>query len=131
MTSAGPPDRYFRESKTLHRSTQELSIQVAALDAALNSEEEERVNQILAAQQKLRITGAIALAVTSVFVRGGALGAIAIAVAILGAYLFMVLRMGSAAVQSEYATRRDMIPLALADAVVVTAFATLAAAGGE
>jgi diguanylate cyclase (GGDEF)-like protein len=131
MSSSLPPERFSRESKSLHRSTQELSMQVAELDAALNREEFSRFNQILAAQQKVRMTGAIAMAVTSVFVREGSLGVIAIAAALVGAYLFVVLRMGSASVQSLYSSRRDMIPLAIADAVVVTAFAALAAAGGE
>jgi diguanylate cyclase (GGDEF)-like protein len=130
MTSV-PPDRFFRESKTLHRSTQELSLQIAELDAALSREEASRFNHALGGQQKVRIAGAIALAVISVFVREGALGAIAAAVAIVGAYLFMVVRMGGVSVHAMYASRRDMIPLAIADAVVVTAFATLAAAGGE
>jgi len=131
MTSSVPPERFFRESKTLHRSTQELSLQMADLDAALSREEASRFNQALAGQQKVRIVGAIALAVVSVFVRDGALGAIAAAVAIAGAYLFMVVRMGGVSVHSMYASRRDMIPLAIADAVVATAFAALAALGGE
>jgi diguanylate cyclase (GGDEF)-like protein len=131
MSSSVPPDRFFRESKTLHRSTQELSLQMAELDAALSREEASRFNQALAGQQKVRIAGAIALAVISVFVRGGALSAIAAAVTIGGAYLFMVVRMSGVSVHAMYASRRDMIPLAIADAVVVTAFAALAAAGGE
>ena len=131
MTSSVPTDKFFRESKTLHRSTQELSLQMAELDAALSREEKARFTQTLGAQQKVRITGAIALAVISVFVREGALGTIAMAVAIAGAYLFLVVRMGAASVHSAYASRRDMIPLAIADAVVVTAFAAIAAAGGE
>jgi diguanylate cyclase (GGDEF)-like protein len=131
MSSPVPPEGFFRESKTLHRSTQELSLQVAELDAAMNREEFARFNYVLGAQEKVRITSAIALAVISVFVREGALGTIAISVAIVGAYLFTVLRMGSASVHSMYASRRDMIPLAIADAVVVTAFAALAALGGE
>src|ERR1043165_2467248 len=118
MASSGPPDRFFRESKTLHRSTQELSLQIAELDAAMNREETARFNQTLGDQQKVRPVGAIALAVTSMFVREGHLGAIAIGVAIVGAYLFVVLRMGSARVHSKYVSRRDMIPLAVADAAV-------------
>jgi diguanylate cyclase (GGDEF)-like protein len=121
----------FRESKTLHRSTQELSLQMAELDAALTREETARFNQTLGAQQKVRITGAIALAVISVFVREGSLSTIALGVAIVGAYLFTVLRMGTTSVHSIYASRRDMIPLAVADAVVVTAFSAVAAGGGE
>jgi diguanylate cyclase (GGDEF)-like protein len=121
----------FRESKTLHRSTQELSLQMAELDAALTREETARFNQTLGAQQKVRIAGAIGLAVISVFVREGSLSTIAMAATIVGVYLFTVVRMGSATVHSIYATRRDMIPLAGADAVVLTAFAALAAAGGE
>jgi diguanylate cyclase (GGDEF)-like protein len=132
MSSSVPPDRhsYYRESKTLHRSTQELTLQMAELDAALTREESARFKQTLGGQQKVRVAGAIAMAVTSVFMREGALTTIAVAVGIAGAYLFVVLRMSSANVQSRYASRRDMIPLALADAVVVTAFAALAAGGG-
>lgn len=131
MSSSVPPDRFFRESKTLHRSTQELSLQVAELDAALTREETARFNQTLAAQQKVRIAGSIALAVICVFVREGSLTTIAIGVAIVGVYLFTVLRMGTTSVHSVYASRRDMIPLAIADAAVVTAFSAVAAAGGE
>ena len=130
MSSSVPPG-FFRESKTLHRSTQELTLQMAELDAALTREETARFNQTLGAQQKVRITGAIALAVICVFVREGSLGTIAVGAAVVGAYLFTVLRMGSSTVQSRYASRRDMIPLAIADAIVVTAFAAIAAAGGE
>ena len=129
--AAPVPPNYFRESKTLHRSTQELSLQMAELDAALNREEIARFKQILGGQQKVRIAAAIVLAVTSIFVREGALSTIAIAVAIAGAYLFFVMRMGDDSVQSVYAERQDMIPLAIADAIVVTAFGALAAAGGE
>src|SRR4051812_34039174 len=100
MSSSVPPGRFFRESKTLHRTTQELSMVTAELEAALSREESGRFSHILAAQQKLRITGAIALAVTSVFVREGSLGAIAITAAIVGVYLFIVLRMSGRAVQS-------------------------------
>jgi diguanylate cyclase (GGDEF)-like protein len=131
MSTPTPPDKFFRSSKTLHRSTQELTLQMADLEAAINREESGRFQQTLSAQQRIRIGGAIALAVTAVFIRAGSLGAIATAVAILGAYLFVVLRMGSAAVQRLYASRRDMIPLAIADAAIVTAFAALAASGGE
>jgi diguanylate cyclase (GGDEF)-like protein len=131
MSTSVPPDRFFRESKTLHRSTQELSMQVAELDAALNREESARFTQILAGQQKIRVTASIALAVTSIFMREGSLAVIAAAVAATGLYLFVVLRMSSVAVQSVYASRRDMIPLAIADAAVVTAFAALGAGGGE
>jgi diguanylate cyclase (GGDEF)-like protein len=131
MPAPVPPDKFFRSSKSLHRSTQELSLQMAELDAVLTREEAARFHQTLGAQQKVRVAGAIALAVTAVFVRQGELGTIAIAVAMLGAYLFMVLRMGSARVQSLYASRRDIIPLAIADAAIVTAFAALAASGGE
>jgi diguanylate cyclase (GGDEF)-like protein len=131
MTSSVPPDRFFRSSKTLHRSTQELSLQMAELDAALSREESARFHQTLGAQQRVRIASSIALAAIAVFVRGGALTAIAFAVPVVGAYLFVVLRMGSASVQSIYASRHDIIPLAIADAAVVTAFAALAAYGGE
>ena len=124
-------DRFFRSSKTLHRSTQELTLQMAELDAALTREEAARFHQALGAQQKVRIAGAIALAVVAVFVRAGSLGAIAFSAAAVGVYLFLVLRMGSASVRSVYATRRDVIPLAVADAAFVTAFAAMAAAGGE
>src|SRR4029079_8698562 len=118
MSSPVPPEGFFRESKTLHRSTQELSLQVAELDAAMSREEFARFNYTLGAQQKVRIAAAIALAVISVFVREGELSTIAISVAVVGAYLFTVLRMGNASIQSMDAPRRDMIPLAIADAVV-------------
>jgi diguanylate cyclase (GGDEF)-like protein len=131
MPTPVSPDRIFRQSKTLHRSTQELTLQMAELDMALNREESARFQQAMAAQQKVRIVAAIALAIAAVFIREGLLTVIAFAVAIAGGYLFMVLRMGSAKVQSAYVRRRDMIPLAIADAALVTAFAALAAGGGE
>jgi diguanylate cyclase (GGDEF)-like protein len=126
-----PPDRLFRQSKTLHRSTQELSMQVAELDAAMNREEGARFRQTLAAQQKVRIIGAIALAITAMFVRAGSLVAIAFAVALAGVYVFLALRMSSVAVDSTSSSRRDILPLAAADAVFVVALAALAASGGE
>jgi diguanylate cyclase (GGDEF)-like protein len=131
MASLLPPDRFFRSSKTLHRSTQELSLQMAELDAALTREESARFQQTLAAQQKVRIAGAIALAITTVFVRGGSLTTIAIAVALTGAYAFLALRMSAVALKSSSSSRRDVIPLAIADAVVVTALSALAAASGD
>jgi diguanylate cyclase (GGDEF)-like protein len=124
-------EKFFRSSKTIHRSTQELSLQMAELEAAMTREENARFQQALAAQQKVRISGAIALAVTAVFVRGGSLTVLAFGAAFVGIYLFVVLRMSTAKVRSTYASRRDMIPLAIADAALVTAFAALAAVGGE
>jgi diguanylate cyclase (GGDEF)-like protein len=131
MSSPVPPGRFYRESKSLHRSTQELSLQMAELDATMTREESARFGQSLGAQEKVRIGGVLALAVISAMVREGSLTAIAIGVALAGAYLFTVLRMGSAGVRSKYVSRGDMIPLAIADAVVTTAFAALAAGGGE
>lgn len=104
---------------------------MAEIDAALTREETARFHYALSGQQKIRIAGAIALAVVSVFVRGGELGVIAFATAFAGAYLFMVLRMSNVRIQRMYAARRDMIPLAIADAAVATAFAALGAGGGE
>jgi diguanylate cyclase (GGDEF)-like protein len=131
MASLLPPDSFFRQSKTLHRSTQELSLQVAELDAAMNREEAARFRQTLGSQQKVRITGAIALAITAMFVRAGSLGAIAAAVALAGIYMFLTLRMSSVALGSSPTARGEMIPLAIADAAFVTAMAALGAAGGE
>ena len=126
-----PPDSFFRHSKTLHRSTQELSMQVAELDAAMNREEAARFRQTLGAQQKVRITGAIALAITAMFVRAGSLGAIAAAVALAGVYMFLTVRMSSVPLGTSPTSRGEMIPLAVADAAFVTAMAALGAAGGE
>jgi diguanylate cyclase (GGDEF)-like protein len=131
MASSLPPDSFFRQSKTLHRSTQELSLQVAELDAAMNREEAARFRHTLAAQQKVRITGAIALAITAMFVRSGSLGAIAIAVALAGIYMFITLRMSSVPLGTSPTSRGEMVPLAIADAAFVTAMATLGAAAGE
>jgi diguanylate cyclase (GGDEF)-like protein len=129
MPSTVPPERFFRTSKTLHRSTQELSLQVAELDAALTRDESARFQQSLAGQQRVRIAGAVALAVATVFVRSGSLQAIAYAVAIAGLYVVMALRMSHVAARST-SSRRDVIPLAIADAVAVTLLAAIAAWGG-
>ena len=106
-------------------------MQVAELDAAMNREEAARFRHTLAAQQKVRITGAIALAITAMFVRAGSLGAIAAAVALAGVYMFLTVRMSSVALGSSPTSRGEMIPLAVADAAFVTAMAALGAAGGE
>lgn len=130
MPSTVPPERFFRHSKTLHRSTQELSLQVAELDAALTRDESARFQQSLAGQQRVRIGGAIAMAVLAVFVRGGSLQTLAFAVAVSGLYVMMVLRMSHLATRSS-SSRRDAIPLAVADAIAVTLLAAIAAWGGS
>jgi diguanylate cyclase (GGDEF)-like protein len=131
MPSLVPPDRFFRSSKTLHRSTQELSMQVAELEAAMTRDEAARFQQALLAQQKVRVGGVVALAMLAVFIRSGGLTSIAFAVAIAGAYAFMTLRISSVALKSTSASRRDVIPLAIADALTVTALCGLAASAGE
>ena len=131
MPPIDPTEHFFRTSKTLHRSTQELSIQVAELDAALVRDESVRFQQALLAQQKVRVAGVLALAVAAVFLRSGSLSTIGIAAVVAGAYVFLTLRMSASALRSSSASRRDVIPLAIADAVAVTAFGALAAGGGE
>ena len=126
-----PPDQFFRSSKTLHRSTQELSLQMAELESALGRDESARFQQALLAQQKVRIGGILGLAVLTIFVRDGALGAIAFAAAITGSYIFVLLRVSSAALGSPLSSRGDVIPLAIADAAAVTALCAFAAAGSE
>lgn len=130
MPATVQPDRFFRTSKTLHRSTQELSIQAAELDAALTRDECLRFRQALAIQQRVRISAAIALAVTAVFVRSGSMIAIAFAVAVTGLYVVMAMRMSAVAARSETSSRGDIIPLAVADALAVTALCAIAASGG-
>jgi diguanylate cyclase (GGDEF)-like protein len=130
MANPTPPEAFSRSSKTLHRSTQELTLQMAEMDAALTREESARFQHVLAGQQKVRIAGALGLGVVSVFVRGGSLSALAITVAVTGVYLFLTLRMSSAALRSS-SSRRDVIPLAIADAAFVTALSALGAMGGE
>jgi diguanylate cyclase (GGDEF)-like protein len=56
---------------------------------------------------------------------------IAAAAAIAGAYIFMTLRMSAAAHKSASSSRRDVTPLAIADAAAVTTLCALAANGGE
>jgi len=130
MADSFQTDPFLRSSKTLHRSTQELTLQMAELDAALTREESSRFQQVLAGQEKVRVVGAIGLAIVSVFVRGGSLSALAITVAVTGVYLFMTLRMSTAALK-QGSSRRDVIPLAIADAALVTALSAVAAMGGE
>ncbi|MEO5567838.1 MAG: GGDEF domain-containing protein, partial [Gemmatimonadaceae bacterium] len=130
MPSLVPPERFFRTSKTLHRSTQELSLQVAELDAALTRDESARFRQVLAGQKSARISAAIALAVAALFVRSGLLVPIAFAVAVTGFYVVIVLRMSTAAAKVD-SSRRDILPLAAADAIVVTALCAIGASGGS
>src|SRR5436190_12657301 len=113
MPSLVPPERFFRESKTLHRSTQELSLQAAELDAALTRDEAARFQQSIRGQAQVRVSGAVALAIASVFVSGGSPLRIAFAAVVTGFYLVMVLRM-SAIARKQQSSRRDVIPLAIA-----------------
>jgi diguanylate cyclase (GGDEF)-like protein len=106
-------------------------MQMVELDAAMTKDEAARFQQALLGQQKVRIGGIIVLAVLAMFVRSDSLTTIAIAAAIAGSYIFMVLRMSAIALKSTSASRGDVIPLAIADAVAVTAICAFAAAGGE
>ncbi|HET9423891.1 MAG TPA: GGDEF domain-containing protein [Gemmatimonadaceae bacterium] len=130
MPSPVPPERFFRSSKTLHRSTQELSLQAMELDAALIRDESARFRQALASQQRIRISAAIALAVAAVFVRSGQMIPIGLAVAITGAYVMLVIRMSAVAAKTQFASRGDILPLAVADALAGTALCAIAASGG-
>jgi diguanylate cyclase (GGDEF)-like protein len=130
MTSV-PPHRQIRHSKTLHRSTQELSLQMAELDAAMTREEAARLQQTLGAQLRVRIAGAIALAITCVFVREGSLVAMSIAVAFTGLYVFVVMRLSNVASRPTTTAQRGVVPLAVVDAVFVVAMSAVAAAAGE
>jgi diguanylate cyclase (GGDEF)-like protein len=130
MPSRVPAERLFRSSKTLHRSTQELSIQAAELDAALMRDDAARFQQAIAGQQRVRIGGMIALAVGATLIRGGHLVAIALSVLVAGAYILAVLRVGTTARAEGAASQGGSLTLAAADAVAVTALCAIAAAGG-
>src|SRR3954462_10341139 len=91
MPSGVPVERLFRSSTTLHRSTQELSVQAAELDAALSRDGTARFQQALSGQQRARIGGMIALAVATTLMRGGNLIVIAIAAVVSGLYLTLSL----------------------------------------
>jgi len=130
MQSSVTPERLFRLSTTLHRSTKELSIQTAELDAALERDGSARFREALAGQQRVRIGAIVALAVAATVVRAGNLVAIAIAVVVSGLYLVTLLRAASVAAKPLAPFRSITTFLSLADAVGATALCALAAAGG-
>src|SRR5947199_9100670 len=131
MPSGVPVERLFRSSTTLHRSTQELSIQAAELDAALSRDGSARFQQTVSAQQRVRIGGMIALAVATTLMRGGNLMVIAIAAVISGFYLTTILRASTVAHQANRSSRGVGLFLASADAIAATLLCAVAAAGGN
>jgi diguanylate cyclase (GGDEF)-like protein len=130
MPSSVSVKRLFRSSTTLHRSTQELSIQAAELDTALARDGSARFQQALAGQQRVRIGGIIALAVATTLIRGGNLVAIAVAAVVSGLYLTTVLRATTVAGHPDAPFPGITAFLAVADAVAATALCALAAAAG-
>lgn len=130
MPSRVSVNRLFRSSTTLHRSTQELSIQAAELDAALVRDGSARLQQALAGQQTVRIGGMVAIAVATTLIRGGNLAAIAVAAVVSGLYLTTILRASTVAGHPGASFRGVTAFLAVADAVAVTAMCALAAEGG-
>ncbi len=130
MPSRVSVNRLFRSSTTLHRSTQELSIQAAELDSALARDGAARLQQAIAGQQPVRIGGLIALAVATTLIRDGNLAVIALAAVISGLYLTTILRASTVAGHPEASFRGITAFLAVADAVAVTMLCALAAAGG-
>jgi diguanylate cyclase (GGDEF)-like protein len=130
MPSRVSVNRLFRSSTTLHRSTQELSIQAAELDAALARDGSARLRQAIAGQQPVRIGGLIALAVATTLIRNGNLAVIAIAAVISWLYLTTILRASTVAERPDATFRGTTGLLAVADAFAVTALCALAAAGG-
>jgi diguanylate cyclase (GGDEF)-like protein len=131
MPSGVPVERLFRSSTTLHRSTQELSVQAAELDAALARDSIARFQQALAGQQRVRIGGMIALAVATTLMRGGNLIVIAIAAVVSGLYLTTILRASTVAHQPNRSFRGIAMFLAAADAIAATFLTAVAAAGGS
>ncbi|HEY6220718.1 MAG TPA: GGDEF domain-containing protein [Gemmatimonadaceae bacterium] len=131
MTSKVPVERLFRASTTLHRSTQELSLQAAELDAALTRDGVARFRQALAGQQTVRIAGAIGLGVAAALTRGGNLAVIAIAAATCGIYLAVVMRASASATGKESRFNRVAAVISLADAVATSVLCALAASGGN
>lgn len=130
MPSSVNVERLFRSSTTLHRSTQELSIQAAELDSALARDGTARFQQALAGQQRVRIGSVIALGVATTLIRGGNLVAIAIAAVVSGLYLAIVLRVTTVVNQPEGSSRGVVPLLAVADAIAATLLCALAAAAG-
>src|SRR3954471_17672890 len=117
MPSSVNVERLFRSSTTLHRSTQELSIQAAELDSALARDGAARLQQAVAAQQRVRIGSIIALAVAVTLIREGNLVAIALVALVSGLYLATVLRANTVAAESSASFRGISAFLAVADAV--------------
>ena len=130
MPSSVPVERLFRASTTLQRSTQELSIQTAELDAALARDGTARFLQAVSGQQGVRIGGMIALAVATTLLRGGNLIVIAIAAVVSGLYLTTVLRATTVAAHPDVSFRGVASFLSAADAVAATALCAVAAEGG-
>jgi diguanylate cyclase (GGDEF)-like protein len=130
MPSRVSVNRLFRPSTTLQRSTQELSIQTAELDAALVRDGSARLQQAIAEQQPVRIGGIVALAVATTLIRDGNLAAIAVAAVVSGLYLTTILRASTVAGHPDPSFRGVTAFLAVADAFAVTALSALAAAGG-
>ena len=130
MPSSVPVERLFRASTTLQRSTQELSIQTAELDAALARDGTARFLQAVSGQQGVRIGGMVALAVATTLLRGGNLIVIAIAAVVSGLYLTTVLRATTVAAHPDVSFRGVASFLSAADAVAATALCAVAAEGG-
>src|ERR1043166_3480753 len=131
MPSKVPVERLFRASTTLHRSTQELSIQAAELEAALVRDGTARFRQALVDQQPVRIAGAIALAVAATLLRAAnpvIVGAVSV---IAGLYIGLILRAATLSGRPEASFTGISSFVAVLDATVVTALCALGAAGGN
>lgn len=102
----------------------------AVLEAALTRDEVDLFHQAVCVQQRVRIGGAIALAVAAMLVRGGSLAAIAIATVVAGLYIVTVLRIGATTAKAEAVSKSGVMVLATADALAATALGALAAFGG-
>jgi diguanylate cyclase (GGDEF)-like protein len=131
MPSKVPIDRLFRPSTTLHRSTQELSIQTAELESALSRDGIARSRQVLYDQQPVRIASGIALAVAASLIRSANPVIIGAVVLIAGLYTALSVRAVSLAGRPDpdFGTISSFV--AVMDAVVVTALCGLAAGGGN
>src|SRR3954452_20431845 len=87
-------ERLFRSSKTLHRTTQELSMQAAELAAALTRDDIARFQQAVAAPHRVRVSAIGVFAFSVGFLRAGNLAATAVAALITTAYVAISLRIG-------------------------------------
>jgi diguanylate cyclase (GGDEF)-like protein len=130
MSSNATVENLLRSSKSLHRTTQEMSMQAAVLEAALTRDEVDLFHQALAIQQRVRIGAVIALTVAAILIRSGSLVAIAIATLIAGAYAVTVLRIGARSAKAETVSKSAPVVLAVSDAIAATGLCALAALGG-